>query len=468
MDSIEVGDRAVQSTSEQTRVMAATGMLGYGFTEEGLEAGMALNPDFIASDAGSMDPGPHYLGNGTPFVSRTAAKRDLRLMLIAGVKKGIPVLIGSAGGGGGAPHVAWTTDLVAEIATEEGLHFPMAVIQSEQSKAYLKRKVAEGAIDPLGPIEELTEAEVERSQRVVAMMGVEPYQEALRQGAQVIIAGRSSDAALFSAIPLMRGEDRGLTWHLSKIIECAGQVVVPRFGQDCVIGTLRGDHFLVEPAHPDKRCTRMRVAAHTLYENPSPYHLKEPDGTLDTTGATYEQVDDRTVKVMGSRFLPTDRYTVKLEGVREAGYRTVFIAGVRDPILIDVIDDFIASCHERVALQADDLGIARDAYRLGVRVYGKNATMGEREPVAHTQAHELGILADVTADDADVSMAIMAKARYALLHTDFPGRKCISGNLAIPFSPSDMPVGMTYRFNIWHTMAVDDPLEPFPIEMVQV
>jgi hypothetical protein len=94
--------------------------------------------------------------------------------------------------------------------------------------------------------------------------------------------------------------------------------------------------------------------------------------------------------------------------------------------------------------------------------------MGPREPVRQTQAHEIGVLVDTLADDEDTSKAIMAKARYALLHTDFPGRKCISGNLAIPFSPSDMPVGMTYGFNVWHTMELDDPLEPFPIEMVEV
>ncbi|MBT7663344.1 MAG: hypothetical protein HN608_00400, partial [Rhodospirillaceae bacterium] len=66
------------------------------------------------------------------------------------------------------------------------------------------------------------------------------------------------------------------------------------------------------------------------------------------------------------------------------------------------------------------------------------------------------------------SLAVMAKTRLALLHSDFPGRKCISGNLAIPFSPSDIPVGETYEFNLWHIMEIEDPLEPFPIEMVDL
>lgn len=452
----------------EMRMMATTGMLGYGYTEEAFRRGLEQKPDFIAADGGSMDPGPYYLGEGIPFVSRQAMKRDLALMLEAGVEHNIPVLIGSAGGGGSDPQVAFVQEIAEEIAKEKGLSFRMALIHAEQPKEFIKKKIGEGKVAPLGPINDLTEEDVDETHRVVGMMGVEPFQKALNDGAQVVIAGRATDASIYSAIPLMHGYDPGLVWHLAKIIECAGQVTTPRPGQDCVLGTLANDHFLVEPGHPDKRCTRMRIAAHTLYENPSPYHLIEPDGTLVTTDSEYEQVDPRVVRVSGSRFEAANRYTVKLEGVKETGYRTVFIAGVRDPVLIAGIDGFIESCHERVAGEMANLGVGRDSYTLNVRVYGKDATMGVREPVKQTAAHEIGVLVDVLADDEDTSKAVMAKCRYALLHTDFPGRKCISGNLAIPFSPSDMPVGMTYGFNVWHTMELDDPLAPFPIEMIDV
>ena len=452
----------------EMRMMATTGMLGYGYTEEAFRRGLEQKPDFIAADGGSMDPGPYYLGEGIPFVSRQAMKRDLALMLEAGVEHNIPVIIGSAGGGGSDPQVAFVQEIAEEIAKEKGLSFRMAVIHAEQPKDFIKKKIGEGKVAPLGPINDLTDEDVDETHRVVGMMGVEPFQKALDDGAQVVIAGRATDASIYSAIPLMRGYDPGLVWHLAKIIECAGQVTTPRPGQDCVLGTLADDHFLVEPGHPDKRCTRMRIAAHTLYENPSPYHLIEPDGTLVTTDSEYEQVDPRIVRVSGSRFEAANRYTVKLEGVKETGYRTVFIAGVRDPVLIAGIDGFIESCHERVAGEMGNLGVGRDSYTLNIRVYGKDATMGVREPVKQTAAHEIGVLVDVLADDADTSKAVMAKCRYALLHTDFPGRKCISGNLAIPFSPSDMPVGMTYGFNVWHTMELDDPLAPFPIEMIDV
>jgi hypothetical protein len=452
----------------EIRMMATTGMIGYGYTEEAFRRGLDQGLDFIAADGGSMDPGPHYLGEGIPFVSRAAIKRDLSLMLEAAIEYDIPMLIGSAGGGGGEPQLTLMREIIEEIAAEKDLHFKMAVIHSEQPLDVLKKKRAAGLIESLGPIKELTDAVIDETHRVVAMMGVEPFQKAIEGGAQVILAGRATDASIYSAIPLMQGADPGLSWHLSKIIECAGQVTTPRPGQDCVLGTLRDDHFLVEPGHPDKRCTRMRIAAHTLYENPSPYHLEEPDGTLVTTDSEYEQLDERIVRVSGSRFEKSNRYTVKLEGVKSSGFRTVFMAGVRDPILISVIDEFIASCHERVTSEARNLDISQDQYRLNIRVYGKDATMGPREPVKAPQPHEIGLLVDVLADNPETSKAIMAKARYALLHTDFPGRKCISGNLAIPFSPSDMPVGQTYEFNIWHRMEIDDPLAPFPIEIVEV
>jgi hypothetical protein len=446
------------------RMMAATGMLGYGYAEESMKRALEMDLDLIASDAGSMDPGPYYLGAGQAFVSRAAAKRDLSLMLEGGAAKGVPVFIGSAGGGGGDPHVDWLMDVVREIAREKGLHPKVSVIRSEQTKDALKAKAKAGKISPLGPIGELTEEEIERSHRVVAMMGPEPFQQALEDGADVVIAGRASDAAIYAAIPLMRGAEPGLAWHLGKIIECGAQVAEPRLGGDSVIGTIYDDYFTVEPGHPDKRVTRTRVAAHTLYENPSPYHLKEPTGLVDTSHADFTQLDDRTVKVTGSRFEPANRYTVKLEGVRALGYRTVSMAGTRDPILIGQIDSYIAHCKERAAIEVSQLGFSPEQYQINVHVYGKNATMGPIEPVKETLSHELGLLVDVIGVTEDISKAVCAKIRYLLLHGDFQGRMCISGNMAIPFSPSDMPVGEVYEFNVWHVMECDHPLEAVRME----
>ena len=73
----------------------------------------------------------------------------------------------------------------------------------------------------------------------------------------------------------------------------------------------------------------------------------------------------------------------------------------------------------------------------------------------------------MVADDPDTSEAVLALARSAGLHVTYPGRTAIAGNLAFPFSPSDIKAGEAYEFNVHHLVVVDDPLELFPIEIIE-
>src|SRR6516164_3290115 len=124
-------------------------------------------PDMIGVDGGSVDPGPHYLGSGKPFCSTMAIRRDLRLMLRAATTQCIPMLIGTCGGAGGEPHLKLVVDLVREIAREEGLHFPMAVIHAEQNKADVARWTREGRTRSLAHQPPLDPATIERAERIV-------------------------------------------------------------------------------------------------------------------------------------------------------------------------------------------------------------------------------------------------------------------------------------------------------------
>ncbi|MDY0231092.1 MAG: 3-methylaspartate ammonia-lyase, partial [Candidatus Saccharicenans sp.] len=98
------------------KVLSTTAILGYGFPESSFRKGLSRKPQLIAADAGSTDPGPYYLGCGKSFTDRSAVKRDLRLMIKAGLEREIPVVIGTAGGAGARPHVEWCLDIVREIA----------------------------------------------------------------------------------------------------------------------------------------------------------------------------------------------------------------------------------------------------------------------------------------------------------------------------------------------------------------
>ena len=294
-------------------------------------------------------------------------------------------------------------------------------------------------------------------------MGVEPFIKALDTGAQVIVAGRAYDPSVFAAAAVKKGFDIGVAVHMGKILECACIAAVPGSGSDCMIGTLRRDHFIVEALNPIRKCTTLSVAAHTLYEKTNPYMLPGPGGILDLTGAKFEQFTDRAVKVSGSKFIKSEKYSIKVEGVKKIGYRTVSIAGARDPIFIKRLDEILQAVRYGVEDNFKDL---ENKYRLDFKIYGKNGVMGTLEPIKEIASHELGIIIEAVAEDQATANTICSFARSTLLHYGYEGRISTAGNLAFPYSPSDFKGGEVYAFNLYHLIETDDPTELFKIDLM--
>lgn len=456
---------------QEIKVLALSGILGSGFIESSFKRGLSWDPDFIGCDAGSSDGGPTSLGNGECAYSKAAVKRDLRLGLLGAREKRIPLLIGSAGYGGGDINLAWAVDIVREIAREEGLHFKMAVIHSEQDKGYLKKKMAEGKIKPLKPVRPYDESVIDRSEHIVGMMGAEPYIRALEEGADVVIAGRSSDTSIYAAIPLQRGFAPGPVWHTAKTIECGAACVTHRTRGDSMFARIGQGYFEIEPPNPDYACTPVSVAAHTFYENASPIHLYEPSGMLDTSSAKYEAVNDRVVRVTGSGFVPAKTYTIKLEGAERAGYQAISVAGVHDPVLIGQLDSWLDVLREKVKLRVAEIygeKVANGGYFYNVRVYGKNGVMGDREPLKDKVPHEVGLVFEITAPTQEMATAITGMAVYLGLHQAIPQWKGFTSNFAFPYSPKQIPRGPVFRFNANHVVEPADAYEMFPMEMVKL
>lgn len=443
------------------KVLSPTAILGYGFPEDSFREGMRRKPDVIACDAGSTDPGPYYLGAGISFTDRNAVKRDLALILPAAIEAGIPVVIGTAGGSGAKPHVAVTVDIVREIAHEQNLHFRLAVIHSDFSAESVKTARKEGRLSPLGPAQEVNDADIEACTHIVGQMGEEPFIKALDEGAQVILAGRSYDPAEFAAVPIRAGFDRALATHMGKILECAAITALPGSGSDCMFGTLYEDHFVLEPLSPQRQCTTLSVAAHSLYEKSDPYHLPGPGGAIDLHDTQFEQLDERRVKVSGTRWVATDNYCVKLEGARPVGYRTISPAATHDPVMIAQIDHIV----EQVRLRVDDN--FREAnfgdYFLDFKIYGKQGVMRLFPNTPASQSDELMIIIEAVAKTQEAANTLCSFARSTLLHYGYEGRISTAGNLAFPFSPSDCKMGVVYEFGLYHLLEVDSPLTPFPI-----
>lgn len=390
--------------------------------------------------------------------------RDLEIMLLAGVPNNIPVVVGTAGGSGAEPHLAWCREIIEEIANKHNLHFKMAVIHAEFEQERILEAFHAGRISPLEPAPDLSLAEIEASSHIVGQMGMEPIIQALDEGAEVVLAGRAYDPSVFAAPAVRQGYDRGLAVHLGKILECAAICATPGSGSDCMFGYIGEDYFTVEPLNPARKCTTLSVAAHTLYEKTNPYILPGPGGHLDLTACRFEQLSESAVRVTGSRFVPAERYTVKLEGAKRIGYRTVSIAGTRDPVMISRIDEITAGVRERVADNFHDNGWE---YHLNFILYGRDGVMASLEPTPTTEgAHELGIVIEAVADSQSKADTICAFARSTMLHYGYTGRRATAGNLAFPYSPSDFHAGEVYVFSIYHLLETQAPAALFPTEMI--
>lgn len=455
----------------KVRALAPTGMLGAGFPEESLELALRHEPTFIGCDAGSTDTGPSQLATGRAYFSRAACQRDLALMLQAARAAGIPLLVGSCGTGGGDLQVEWVREIVLEIAREHDLHFNLAVIRSEQQKSAIKNWLKTDRIRPLNPAPILNGDVIDRALHVVAMMGVEPFQAALRAGADVILAGRSSDTSIFAAIPRMQGVPPGPAWHAAKILECGAAAVTHRTASDSMIAALSDDHFVVEPPNPALSCTPQSVASHTLYENADPFLLVEPSGTLDCSGCSYEAVSERAVRVTGSTFRPAREYTVKLEAAELAGYQTLVIGGIRDPLILQQFDDWLAGADRQVRHRINRIygtDLRDQDFRLNYRVFGRNGVMGAAEPTPYIQGHEVALIIEVTAQTQDIATALAATASHMIIHYPIPQWSGLITTLASPYAPLEIERGPVYRFSMNHVVVTEDPLSMFPIEITQV
>jgi hypothetical protein len=451
--------------SSETSVLCASGSLGLTpMHHDSYWAAVDDGPQAIVADAGSGDIGANYLGSGAEYNPRDWEKHDLKLMLTAARRLGVPMIVGSAGGAGTNAAVDRYVDIVQEIADEEGLSgFSLAGIYSEVDVEDLARRAGTAEIPPLGAAGPLSPDDARRCSRVVAMMGVEPLLAALDRGADVILAGRSCDDAIFGAVPIHRGHDRALSLHMGKTIECGPLVATPILMREAIVGTVRDDDFLVAPYHPDQRCTPMSVAGHTLYERLNPYRLPVPGGVIDLTDVVFEAHTDRICRVAGAKWEPAKSYAVKLEGSAFVGHRGIFVFGLRDPLSIANIDKMTAGIAEEVARQYGPSGNGR--YHLDFHVYGRDAILGERELQREITSHEICVVIDVVAPDRDDAKNVAKLAKYCSLRVHYPGKLGTAGGCAMLADEVLMSSIPGHEWVLDHVLPLDDPLEPFPIEM---
>ncbi len=445
------------------KVLIPSGALGLNYDQDALAAGLAAKPDIIAIDGGSTDSGPAYLGRGVSKYSRASTRIEWQGLMEARAKINVPLVIGSAGTCGTDSTVDWLVEITREIADELGQNLKIAVLKSSQPNTRVIDALAKGKVHSLPNAPDISAEILTGCSNIVALAGAEQISLALNTGADIIIAGRTTDAAIIAALPLMHGLGAGAAWHGAKIGEC-GALCATNPQSGVVIIEFDQDSFTVMPMAKDARATPHTVSAHMLYENSDPFILYEPGGYLDVSGAKYTARSDQNVRVTGSKWVPSERYTVKLEAAAPAGHQVVSLVLLRDQRYVENAAiwaaDITKKCSQKVV---DRLNIAAKDFSVELRLIGQNASFGALEPRSQTPI-EIGVLGIVTAKNQLLALEIAKILNPYLLHHPLTPQE-EQPTFAFPFSPPEMDRGVVYRFCLNHVMELENPMDAFTLEV---
>ena len=450
----------------QTRVLVPSGVLGLGFDREALERGMMAKPDIICIDGGSTDSGPFYLGTGTSKYAREVCKAEWRILMIARAAANIPLVIGSCGTCGSKTAVDWMYDITVELAHELNQSIRITTLYSDQSQQAIIKALKEDKLLPLMSAPQVTPEQIKNFTNIVALAGAEQINAALQTGADIILAGRTTDTALISALPLSRGNHAGAAWHGAKIAEC-GAFCSTRPSSGVILVEFDKVGFTVEAMATDALCTPYSVFAHMLYENVDPFILFEPGGHLDVRAAHYTALDAHRVRVEGAQWIKSSTYTVKLEATHITGFQTTMMAVIREAryvekaqIWVDRLNDFL---HEKIT---NCMALDAEEYTLDFRLIGINAALGDQENKARHPI-EVGVLLIITAADQETATELSKLINPFLLHYPLTNHEDLP-TFAFPYSPTHSDRGALYEFSLNHVCVLDDPMDGFILQTSEV
>lgn len=449
-----------------TRVLVPAGALGLHYDKKALEKGLKRNPDIIAIDGGSTDSGPAYLGQGVSKYSRVSTKTEWKGLMKARELANIPLLIGTAGTCGTNRSVDWFLEITKEIAKELNQSLKIVLIKCSQSNKETKKAYLSGKIRPLPNAPKLSKKIISSCTNIVALAGAEQVIDALKEKPDIIIAGRTTDTAIIAALPIMKGINPGTAWHGAKIAEC---------GALCTTNPLSGvimiefwkKSFTVEPMDNEARATPKTVFAHMLYENTNPYILYEPGGYLDTKNAKYYAATSKKVRVTGSKWIESDKYTVKIEGAALNGFQNVIISILRNKRYVSHAQNWAKDIQSKCSkLVKSRLELKDKDFSIEMRLIGKNASFGNLE-IIKTEQHEIGVMALVTAKKQETTNEISQMLNPFLLHHPLTKSEELP-TFSFPFSPAEIKRGAIYSFCLHHTWEINNPLDIFKKEILQI
>lgn len=342
----------------------------------------------------------------------------------------------------------------------------------------MSERLKNAGIVGCGPsVPQLTQDDIDETPRIVAQMGPEPFVQAMMANPNfdIIVGGRSYDPAPYIAwcaynalgqktdsVQDLGNKVMGSFAHMGKLLECGAQFATPK--SSAALGYIYKDAtFDVVPLEPQAKSIPRTAAAHALYENARPDILKGPGGYMDTTNAAYEQMKDgRTVRVKGTTFVRSraqgQPYTVKLEGGKITGFRTLFIGSWCDPILISELDNILGLVKEYVKMQHRHV---KEPWDVGFHVYGlneKNACSRLAGTLTNgTSMPGVFVVGEAIAATPKTSTSLASTARIACIHAPYKGQKATAGNFGFGHGGKfEFEVAECTEFSLYHLMNLQE------------
>jgi len=277
------------------------------------------------------------LGYAYDFVQMLAPV--LRDVVAQGIR-----IVANAGG----VHVAACRDRLAEVCRQQGVTPALGVVSGDDLLPRLDELLAAGVpianLDDGRPLRDIRDRIVAAN----AYLGAWPIAQALAAGADVVVTGRTTDAALTLG-PLVH--ELGWAWDdwdrlaagtvAGHVLECGAQATggnltdwrkVPPLDVGYPIAEVAADGRFVVTKHPGTggRVSRATVTEQLLYEIGDPASYLTPDVSADFRGLEVIDEGRDRVAVGGARGTPPPD-SLKVTVVYRDGWRAVGLALISGP-----------------------------------------------------------------------------------------------------------------------------------------
>jgi Acyclic terpene utilisation family protein AtuA len=255
-----------------------------------------------------------------------------------------------------------------------------------------------------------------------AYLGADALEEAVSEGADVIITGRAADAALFAAPVLSPAArfggpaepaDLALALTVGHLLECAGQVsggnfeppgggglpaeALARLGYPlATVGDGSAELFVLDGA--PARLDALTCTLQLLYEVHDPAAYITPDAILDFTGVRFEEIGANRVRVTGARS------TGRPERLKVSGFleRPGAVADVEIAFAGRGALERARSAADVLRARLTALGIAEHA----VDLVGVDSVLGTASAPLTAEPPEVRVHASAACEDDELAQAV--------------------------------------------------------------